>query len=102
MTKLSSKFDKYEPMNVTTDILPVNHECPDDCCQQNFISFVGDGAPMKKERKMRTDHNGEPLSEVPVPRMRAIEISHTVEDVKFQEVELHHGPLKNRERRLQA
>lgn len=56
---------------------------------------------MKKERKMRADDNGEPLSEVPVPRMRAIKISHTVEDVEFQEVELHHGPLKNREKLLQ-
>ena len=48
---------------------------------------------MKKERKMRADHSGEPLSEVPVPRMRAVKISHAVDDVKLQEVELDHGPL---------
>lgn len=41
---------------------------------------------MKKERKMRANDNSEPLSEVPVPGMRAIEICHTVEDVKLQEV----------------
>lgn len=48
---------------------------------------------MKKEGEMRADDDGEPLSEVPVPGMRAIEISHTVEDVELQEVELDQGPL---------
>lgn len=71
----------------------VNHKCPDDCCQQNLVSFEGDGAPMEKEWKMRADHDSKPLSEVPVPGMRAVEISHAIEDVKPQEVELHHGPL---------
>lgn len=41
---------------------------------------------MKKERKMRANDDSEPLSEVPVPGMGAIEISHAVEDVKLQEV----------------
>lgn len=47
---------------------------------------------------MRADHDGEALSKVPVPRMRAVEISHTVEDVKLEEVELDHGPLKHTEK----
>lgn len=51
---------------------------------------------MKKERKMRTDHHGKALREVPVPGVRAVEIGHTVEDVKLQEVKLHHGPLRNK------
>lgn len=49
---------------------------------------------MKEERKMRADDDGEALSEVPVPGVRAIEVSHTVEDVKLEEVELNQGPLK--------
>lgn len=85
-------------MNTNADILPVYDECPENRCQQNFISFEGEEAPMKKERKMGADDDGEPLSEIPVPGMRAIEICHTVEDVKLQEVELDHGPLKNRDR----
>lgn len=84
-------------MNVNADILPVHRDRPDDCGQQNFVSFEGDAAPMKKERKMRANHNRKPLSEVPVPGVGAIEIGHTVEDVKLQEVELHHGPLRNRD-----
>lgn len=50
---------------------------------------------MKKERKMRANDDREPLSEVPVPGMRAIEVCHTVENVELQEVELHQGPLEN-------
>lgn len=87
-------------MNVSRDVSPVNCECPEDRCQQNLISFKGKGAPMKKERKMRTDHDSEPLREVPVPRMRAVEISHTVENVKLQEVELDQSPLKKPRDRL--
>lgn len=87
-------MDELGPVNVNTDILPVNHQCPDNCRQQYFISFEGEGDAMKEERKMRADDDGEALSEVPVPGMRAIEVSHTVEDVKLQEVELNHGPLK--------
>lgn len=49
---------------------------------------------MKKERKMRADDNRKPLSKVPMPGMRAIEVCHAVEDVKLQEVELNQGPLK--------
>lgn len=49
---------------------------------------------MKKERKMRADDDGEALSKVPVPGMRAVEVCHAVEDVKLQEVELNQGPLK--------
>lgn len=67
-------------------VLPVNHKRPDDCCQQDFVSSEGKGTPMKKERKMRANDDSETLSEVPVPRMGAIEISHAVEDVKLQEV----------------
>ena len=84
-------------MKVNTSILPVNYEGPDYCCQQNSVSFEGEGASMKEEGKMRTDHGRKPLSEVPVPGVRAVEISHTVKDVELQEVELHHGPLENRE-----
>lgn len=82
---------------LSSEILPVNHNRPDDCSQQDLVSLEGEGAPVNKEWKVRTDHNGKTLSEVPVPGMRAVEISHTVEDVKLEEVELHHGPLKNRE-----
>lgn len=57
---------------------------------------AGEGAAMKKEGEMRTDHDGEPLTDAPVPGVGAIEIGHTVEDVELQEVELHHGPLENR------
>lgn len=52
---------------------------------------------MKEERKMRANDDREPLSEVPVPGMRAIEVCHTVENVELQEVELHQGPLENGE-----
>lgn len=48
---------------------------------------------MKKERKMRANDNRKPLSKVPMPGMRAIEVCHAVEDVKLQEVELNQGPL---------
>lgn len=82
------------------ELSPVNHEGPDYCCQQNFISSVSQNASMQKERQMRADHHGKPLSEIPVPRMRAIEISHTVDDVELQEVELDHSPLKNRQSSL--
>ncbi len=82
---------------MSTAISPVNPECPDDCCQQNLVSPEGEGAPMQKQRKMGTDDDGEPLREVPVPGMRAVEISHTVENVKLQEVELNQSPLKNTE-----
>lgn len=53
---------------------------------------------MKKERKMRADDNRKPLSKVPMPGMRAIEICHAVEDVKLQEVELNQGPLRKKKR----
>ena len=89
-----------KPVNVSTDVSPVNQKRPDDCCQQNLVSFEGDGAPVKEERKVRADDDGEALSEVPVPGMRAVEISHTVDDVKLEEVELDHGPLKHRETML--
>lgn len=52
---------------------------------------------MKKERKMRADDNRKPLSKVPMPGIRAIEICHAVEDVKLQEVELNQGPLKKKQ-----
>lgn len=55
---------------------------------------------MKEEGKMGTDHNGKALSEVPVPGMRTVELGHTVEDVKLEEVELHQGPLSNRRQLL--
>lgn len=71
----------------------VNHDGPEDCYQQDFVFFVGEAASMKKEWEVRTNDDWEPLSEVPVPRMGAVETSHTVEDVKLEEVELHHGPL---------
>lgn len=48
---------------------------------------------MKKERKMRANDDRKPLSEVPVPGMRAVEICHAVQDVKLQEVELNQCPL---------
>lgn len=51
---------------------------------------------MKKERKMGPDHDGEPLSEVPVPGVGAVEICHPVEDVELQEVELNQSPLEQR------
>lgn len=79
-------------------LLPVNHKCPENSCQKNFISFKGNEAPMKKERKMRAKDNGKPLSKVPMPGMRAIEICHTVEDVKLQEVELNQGQLKTKQK----
>lgn len=76
---LWSKFDKYGLINVKTFLfLPVNHDCPDDRCQQNFVSFEGDAAPMKEERKMRANHDSKPLSEVPVPGMRAVEVCYTM------------------------
>ncbi len=83
---------------MSADVSPVNHERPDDRRRQDLVSFEGGAAPVKEERKVGADHDGEPLSEVPVPGMRAVEISHAVEDVELQEVELHHGPLKTRER----
>lgn len=86
-------------MDVNTDILPVNPDGPDDRCQQNCVSFEGDAEPVKEERKVWADHDGKPLSEVPVPGMRAVEVRYTMEDVKLQEVELHHGPLRDRESR---
>lgn len=55
---------------------------------------------MKKERKMRANDGREPLSEVPVPGMRAIEVCHTVENVELQEVELHQGPLEKQQQYL--
>lgn len=79
-----------------TDALPVNYDCPDDCRQQDFVSLEGKRASMKKEWKMRADHDCKPLSDVPVPGVRAVETRHTVEDVKLQEVELHHGPLERK------
>lgn len=84
----------------TRTFLPVNSDCPDDRCQQNLVLFEGDAAPVKEERKVRADHDGKALSDVPVPRMRAVEVRHTVQDVKLQEVELHHGPLRTREELL--
>lgn len=83
----------YDHLNVQT-FLPVNHKCPENSCQQNFISLKGKEAPMKKERKMRADDNRKPLSKVPMPGVRAVEICHAVEDVKLQKVELNQGPLK--------
>lgn len=55
---------------------------------------------MKKEKKMGADHDGKALSEVPVPGVRAVEISHTVEDVKLEEVELHQSQLGKRDQLL--
>lgn len=86
-------FNKFRLMNVNTNVSPVNHDGPDDRHQQDFVSFEGEGASMKKEGKMRTDHHSKTLGEVPVPGVRAVEISDAVKDVKLQEVELHHGPL---------
>lgn len=79
------------------DIVPVNQQRPNDGHQQNCVSPEGQRAAMKKEGKMRTNDGREPLSEVPVPGMRAIEVGHTVENVELQEVELHQGPLEKQE-----
>lgn len=79
-------------------ILPVNDDGPDDWCQQDFVSFVGEAAAVEKKGEMRADDDSKPLSEVPVPGVRAVETSHTVEDVELEEVELHHGPLGNEEK----
>lgn len=79
--------------HVTTNKSPVYHKCPENSCQQNFISFEGEEAPVKKEREMRADDDRKPLSEVPVPGVGAVEIGHAVQDVKLQEVELNQGPL---------
>lgn len=87
---------------MNTYILPVNSDGPDDCHQQDFVSFEGQAASVKKEWKMRADDNRKPLSEVPVPGVRAIEIRHTVEDVELQEVELYDGPLGNRDQLLEV
>lgn len=54
---------------------------------------------MKEEGKMRADDNRKALSKVPMPGMRAVEVCHTVEDVKLQEVELNQGPLKKKHQR---
>lgn len=80
---------------------PVNCDGPDDSCQQDFVSLEGEHATVKKEREMRADHHGKALSEVPVPGVRAVEISHTVQDVKLEEVKLHWCPLENRKEPLQ-
>lgn len=80
---------------------PVNCDGPDDSCQQDFVSLEGEHATMKKEREMRADHHSKALSEVPVPGVRAVEISHTVQDVKLEEVKLHWCPLENRKEPLQ-
>lgn len=85
---------------MNTGVLPVNDDGPDDRCQQNFVSSVGEGAAVKKKGKMRTNDDGKSLSEVPVPGVRAVETSHAMEDVELEEVELHHGPLQNREKLL--
>lgn len=57
---------------------------------------------MKEEGKMRADDNRKALSKVPMPGMRAVEICHTVEDVKLQEVELNQGPLKKKPKPLET
>lgn len=62
------------------------------------MSFVGKSASVKKEGEMRADDNSKPLSEVPVPGVGTIEISHAMENVKLKEVKLNHDPLENREK----
>lgn len=42
---------------------------------------------------MRANDNHKALSKVPVPWMRAIELSHVVKNIKLKEVVLHQGPL---------
>lgn len=74
-------------------MLPVHHQRPGHCSQQDLVLPEAEDAAVKKERKMRADHHGEALGEVPVPGVRAVEVGHAVEDVELQEVELHHGPL---------
>lgn len=56
---------------------------------------------MKEERKVGSDHSSKPLSEVPVPGVRAIEICHSMEDVKLDEVELNQRPLEHNQAQLQ-
>lgn len=48
---------------------------------------------MDKERQMGTQDDWESLSEVPVPRMRAIKRSQILQHVEFQEVQLNQYPL---------
>lgn len=48
---------------------------------------------MNKERQMGTQDDWESLSEVPVPRMRAIKCSQILQHVEFQEVQLNQYPL---------
>lgn len=79
--------------------LPVDHKCPENSCQQNLVSFKGQEAPVEKEREMRADDRGKPLSEVPMPGMGAVEICHAVEDVELQEVELNQGPLRAKQKK---
>lgn len=82
-------------MNKT--ILPVHHKGPHNSSQQDFVFSEGEGASMKKKWKMGPDHDGEPLSEVPVPGMGAVEICHPVDDVELQKVVLNQRPLEQRD-----
>lgn len=56
-----------------------------------------EGAAVQEEGQVRADHHHEALSEVPVPGVCTVKLSHVVQHVKLQEVPLDKSPLNRTE-----
>lgn len=75
-------------------LVPKHSQGPGHAHQQNSVSLGGEGAAVQEQGQVWSDHHGEALSKVPVPRVCTVKLGHAVQHVKLQEVPLHKGPLR--------
>lgn len=81
------------PVAEWVQLVPVGYQGPHDAHEQDLMSPAGEGASMQEKGQVRADHHHEALSEVPVPWVRPVKLSHVMQYVKLQEVPLDKSPL---------
>lgn len=74
-------------------LLPVGHQGPHNAHEQDSVSPAPEDAAVQEKGQVRSDHHHEALSEVPVPRVCPVNLSHIMQDIQLQEVPLDKSPL---------
>lgn len=67
----------------STELVPVRQQGPGHAHEQDSVSLADEGGAVKEEGQVRSDHHHEALSEVPVPRVCTVKLSHVVQHVKL-------------------
>lgn len=74
--------------------VPVYHCGPYDGYQEDSVFFGAQRASVQKEREMWTHHDQKALTEVPVPRMSPVKLSHALKYIQLQKIPLDKNPLQ--------